>query len=97
MEARLTGIDRSEALKYLGCRGGAVPADAEADIVRCERLLLREARPRVVWRRFDLTADGTLAGTGFCPEGKDIRAHLSGCGAAVLMAARSKRSFAGRR
>lgn len=87
LEARLTGLDRNEALIYMGYRGGELPADAEADILRCERVLLAEARPRVVWRRFGLTADGTLEGTGFRPEGRDIRALLSGCGAAILMAA----------
>ena len=86
MTARLTGIDHREVLRYLGYGGHAVPADAEADIVRCAETVRRTARPRAVWRRFDLLPDGTLAGTGFRPAGEDIRAHLSGCGAAVLMA-----------
>ena len=87
MTARLTGIDQQEILRYLGYGGHAVPADAEADIARCAETVRRTARPRAVWRRFDLLPDGTLAGTGFRPAGEDVRAHLSGCEAAVLMAA----------
>lgn len=87
MEARLTGIDRNEALLYLGFKGGGVPADIDESLKRCTRLLFDTARPRTVWRRFGLLPDGTLEGTGFRPEGHDIRALLDGCSAAVLMAA----------
>lgn len=87
LEAKLTGIDRGEALRYLGYRGGALLADAEADIARCECIVLNTARPRAVWRMFGLLPDGTLAGTDFRPAGADIRKHLSGCERAILMAA----------
>ena len=87
MEARLTGIDRNEALRYLGYRGGALPDGAVAAVERCERLLMDMARPRAVWRQFALTPDGTLTGTGFRPAGEDIRAHLAGCDRVILMAA----------
>lgn len=87
MEARLTGIDRNEALRYLGYRGGALPDGAEAAVERCERLLMNVAKPRAVWRQFGLMPDGTLVGTGFRPAGEDIRAHLAGCDRVILMAA----------
>lgn len=87
MEGRLTHIDTEEALRYLRCRGEEGRAAVEGDLLRCRRLLLAAARPRVVWRRFDLTADGALAGTDFRPEGQAIHAVLEGCHAAVLMAA----------
>lgn len=87
MEARLTRIDRREALIYLGYKGGAISEDAAADIERCERLLMETARPRAVWKMFMLMPDGTFAGSDFRPQGGDIRALLSGCGSAVLMAA----------
>lgn len=87
MEARLTGVDRDEALRYLGYRGGALPDGAEAAVARCERLLTDTARPRAVWRLFGLLPDGTLAGTGFRPAGADIRAHLLGCDRVILLAA----------
>ena len=87
MEARLDHIDRREALAYLGYRGVSLAEEAQADMARCEELILETARPRAVWRRFALLPDGTLAGTGFRPEGGDVRRLLSGCHDAILMAA----------
>lgn len=87
MQPRLTGPDRREVLLYLGCRGGTVTPDMDADIARCEALLLQTARPRVVWRRFPLLPDGSLAGTDFRPRGEDVRTLLHGCEAVILFAA----------
>lgn len=87
MEARLTGIDRAEALRYLGCRNGEPPADLLADLIRCEATLLDTARPRLVWRRFPLDPDGVPEGTDFRPAGEDIKQLLSGCTALILFAA----------
>ena len=87
MEERLTGIDRQETLRYLQYRGGEVPAGLEGLLARCEEQLIAAARPRCVWRLFDREADGTLAGTGFRPAGRDIASLLEGCGQAILMAA----------
>ena len=87
MEPRLTGINEKEALLYLGYRGGEIPPDIRRDIARCQDLLLKTARPRVVWRQFDLLPDGTLSGTGFRPEGNDIKALLRDCRRVVLMGA----------
>ena len=78
MEARLSGIDRNEALRYMGYRGRIAPDALCADLERCERLLLQAARPRALWRPFDLLPDGTLAGTDYRPGGQDIREHLRG-------------------
>lgn len=87
MEPRLTGIHEKEALLYLGYRGGELPPDIHETIAQCEQELLKIARPRIVWRQFDLLADGTFAGTDFCPGGDDIRAMLRDCRQAVLFAA----------
>lgn len=87
MEPRLTEVDRREALRYLGYRGGSVPADVGADLDRCAALLMRTARPRLVWRRFALTPEGAPVGTDFRPQGEDVRRLLSGCAAVVFFAA----------
>lgn len=87
MQPRLTGLNRREALLYLGCKGGTITPDIEADIARCEALLLQTARPRIVWRRFPLLPDGTLAGTDFRPQGEDVKTLLHGCEAVILFAA----------
>ncbi len=87
MELRLSGIDRRETLRYLQYRGGTPDPAVLAALDRCEALLLETARPRAVWRLFERLPDGTLAGTDFRPEGRDIAAHLAGCGSVILMAA----------
>lgn len=87
MEPRLTGINENEALLYLGYRGGEIPPEIRRDIARCQDLLLKTARPRIVWRQFDLLPDGTLSGTGFRPGGNDVKALLRDCRQVVLMGA----------
>ncbi|MGM9615575.1 MAG: methionine synthase [Oscillospiraceae bacterium] len=87
MQPRLTGLNHREALFYLGCKGGPVTSDMEADMARCEALLLQTARPRIVWRRFPLLPDGSLAGTDFRPLGEDVKMLLHGCEAVILFAA----------
>ena len=87
MEPRLTEINDNEVLLYLGYRGGEIPEPLRRDIARCKELVVQPARPRAVWRKFSLEIDGTLAGTGFRPEGKDVRALLKDCREVILMAA----------
>jgi len=87
LEARLSGINRNETLQYLGYRGSAIPARVLADIERCEELLVRTARPRAVWKLFALLPDGTLAGTDFTPQGRDVPELLRDCDQVILMAA----------
>ena len=54
---------------------------------RLEKLLLKTARPRVVWRVFDREPDGTLAGTVFLPGGEDVKKLLRDCSEVILFAA----------
>ena len=87
MEARLTGINRKETLQYLGYLGSVIPAELEADMNRCEELILNCAKPRSVWKLFDLLPDGSLAGTDFKPQGCDISSLLQNCSKVILFAA----------
>ncbi len=87
MEPRLTGIDRREALAYLGWRGGPVPEELDVALTRCQTLLMETVRPRAVWRLLDIRPDGALGDTGFVPAGESIRAHLAGCDQVILMGA----------
>ena len=87
MEARLTKIDRAELLRFLGYRGSEIPDTLLAEIGDCESRMLAAARPRAVWKLFDLLPDGTLAGCAWRPGGGDIRRLLSDCGQVILMAA----------
>jgi hypothetical protein len=87
MEARLTGINRKETLQYLGYLGSGIPEALEEDIARCEKQILTTARPHAVWRYFELLADGSLGGTLFRPQGRDIPELLKDCDGVILMAA----------
>ena len=86
-EARLTGIDRQETLRYLGFSGGPLPEAVLEQLEAAERELLRVSVPRAVWRLFDRGADGELSGTGFVPAGEDIKEFLKDCDQVILMAA----------
>ena len=87
MEARLTGIDREEMLRYLRYGGGAIPEDTEEALRRGEERLLKAARPRAVWRVFPYRPGEPLPGTGFVPEGEDLRTFLADCDEVILLAA----------
>ena len=87
MEARLDRIPRGDVLQYLRYRGSELGGDSLAELERCETLLLRTARPRLVWRLFSLAEDGALEGADYRPAGEDIRAFLSDCDSVVLLAA----------
>lgn len=87
MEPRLTGINRNEALSYLGYKGCIIPDGIREDIFQCERMLLNTALPRLVWRQFELLEDGSLSGTDFRPEGNDIRELLKDCHHIIMMGA----------
>lgn len=82
-------IDRALALRYMGCRGE--PDERLAALLdECERELLAAARPRFVWRIFDIVRSGggiSLSGCGFSLTGNDIARHLDGCERAAVTAA----------
>ena len=87
MDARLDRIPRAETLQYLGYRGCFPGGELLSELERCEELMLRTARPRLVWRLFSLAEDSALEGTDYRPAGEDIRAFLSDCDSVVLLAA----------
>ena len=87
MEARLKRIPRAETLQYLSYSGSFLPEEIRSDLERCEALMLQTARPRLVWRMFEIAKDGTLAGTDYRPGGEDIHAFLSDCESVIVFAA----------
>ncbi len=86
MDAKLTGIDRGQVLRYLGCRDTADDA-LEAELQRRAEALKAEAEPRAVWKLFPLLPDFSLAGACFRLEGESVRALLKDCDQVILMAA----------
>jgi hypothetical protein len=87
MEGHLGEINVNQVLLYLGYHGGQVPDEVEESIARCWAELKTAARPRCLWRAFELEEGCRPAGTALTLEGADIRAHLGGCSQVVLMAA----------
>lgn len=87
MDARLTEIKRTEVLRYLGYGGSEISDELVSEFDRCEAMMLRAAKPRTVWKLFDLLPDGSLAGSVYRPGGEDVRRLLSDCSQVILMAA----------
>ncbi len=87
MDARLESIDRAATLQYLSYHGSFLPDEIREDLDRCETLMLRTARPRLVWRMFKILPQCLLEGTDYRPGGEDIRAFLSDCDSVVILAA----------
>lgn len=89
-EAAVVQLNVAEALRYLGY--GENPPDERTGelLVRGQKALLEAARPRYIYRVFDIreTSEGICAGdTPLCMPGDSIREHLQGCEKAALMAA----------
>lgn len=87
MDGRLTEISRREVLRYLQWRGGEVPEELARQLDGCQAALLAAARPRVVWRRYDLLPDMTLASTAFRLQGQAIGRLLADCREVILLCA----------
>jgi len=87
MEPRLTDIRESEALQYLGYRGGEIPPEIREALHRCRETVLKTARPRAVWRQFRYLPDGSLEGTDFRPLGRDVRELLRESSHVILFGA----------
>ena len=83
-------IDRAEAYRYMGIRGGADP-NTEALADECESRLLLAANPKYCWTFAEISGaspDGiTLSGHRLTLCGNDIAEHLSGCFGVILLCA----------
>lgn len=80
-------VDREEFLRYLGWKGQETDEAFAQKLDDAAKRALELSDARSAVRRFALTPDMELEGTGFRLEGADIRAHLAGCAEIYLMAA----------
>lgn len=83
-------MNRAEAFRYMGYKGGTVPRNIEELADECEARLLAEITPKFVWRVFDIetASEGVeVKNTPLVFKGKDIAGHLRGCERCVLLAA----------
>ncbi len=86
----LEKLDRAEAFRYMGHKGGEIPENINALADECEERLLSAAAPKYVYALFDTehTSDGVLVkNTSLILRGASISSHLSTCEKCVLMAA----------
>ena len=86
----LSSLDRSEVLRYLGCRGNELSANMEDMVLRCIHEMCQAAKPAWLYRRFSVrrTEEGILLEPGsLLLAGKDIASHLTGCEEAFLLCA----------
>lgn len=87
---RLEKLNRAEAFRYMGHKGGEIPGNINALADECEERLLASLRPNYVWRVFDIEeTDGgiSVSGTPLVLTGNDIAKHLRGCERCALMCA----------
>ena len=84
------GVDRAEALRYLGYEGQEVDADLSARMEQLFAHCERTCNPAFVYRVFPLaSSDGELAleGSRIVLPGADIARHLEGARSVAVMAA----------
>lgn len=87
---QLDSLNRAEAFRYMGHKGGEIPENINALADECEGKLLAAIRPNYVWRVFDIEETGggiSVSGTSLVLTGRDITEHLRGCERCALMCA----------
>jgi len=87
ISARLTEIPRNEVLHYLSYHGGVLEEHIEEELNSCRELILKTARPRLIYRICDLDEDKMPKGIPFQPEGREIQKLLESSRRVILFAA----------
>lgn len=85
---KIEKLDRGEAFRYMGFKGGEIKENILKITEECEQELLKAIAPRYVYRVFEIEKrdEGVLLkNTSAIFKGKDIAAHLEGCNRCVLM------------
>lgn len=86
----LTELDRAEAFRYMGYKGGEIKESILKITEECEKALLQVIKPRIVYRVFDISFSDEgveVTGTPLVFKGKDIKEHLADCEKCVLICA----------
>lgn len=84
----LSELNRSDAFRYMGYKGGEIKKNVLELADECENALLEAVKPRMIYRVFDIekTEFGIeIKNTPLVLEGRDICEHLEGCQKAALM------------
>lgn len=86
----LTELDRAEAFRYMGYKGGEIKESILKITEECEKALLNIIKPRLAYKIFDIsfTENGVeIISTPLIFKGNDIKEHLTGCERCALMCA----------
>lgn len=85
----LTGINKNEVLKFLGCKGGETDESYIKRIDAIEKALIDAALPKVCHTVLKIKSHNPLLfeKTEAVFEGEDIKKHLAECGECIFMAA----------
>ena len=85
----LTHLNTDEVLRYMGCPPDKADAGLRGQVEACARELLGVIRPRWSWRTAELSFEesGVRLESGLLLPGEDLKAHLTGCGRAVIFCA----------
>jgi len=86
MEITIRSIPIRETLHFLGWRGTPVDERTLSGIREMTDFALRALEPRVMYMKRRILPDGTLEGTTMKPAGSAVKAMLSSCDEAVLLA-----------
>lgn len=84
----LSELDRAEAFRYMGYKGGEIKESLLKITEECELSVLDAVKPRLVYKVFDVgfSEKGVeIVGTPLIFKGNDIKEHLSECSRCVLM------------
>ena len=87
-EIILEKLNQNEALRYLGYGQNTPDMKVQGLLDECEEVLLSIAKPRFVYKVFDIEAvqEGMkVLNTNLVMPGNSIKEHLEGCEKAVLM------------
>lgn len=89
LSARLSGVNRAEALRYLGYTKSAIPGDEVNSLIdECEELILKAQDLKAVYDVYDIKADGDKLGLGFAEvTSHSLALNLKGCTRVALFAA----------
>ncbi len=86
----LKKLDRAEAFRYMGYKGGEIPDNINALAEECEKRLLAAVSPKFVYALFDIEhrENGVFVkNTPLVLRGKSISEHLKACEKCALLAA----------
>lgn len=86
----LENINKSEAFRYMGYKGGEIPENILQLADECEKMLLENISPKYVYCLFDIdhSPEGIKVDrANLFFKGKDIASHLEGCEKCILMCA----------